>query len=246
MPLLLLSPQNIPVADAKPEDIQDLLGGTGGGQRGKGRAGGGLVLDKGDVEMEGGGGGRQAADGEQMDVGAKVYVAGCWEGEGRFEWRKGEGEGPDRGCAQLCSSWLTSPTHHNHHSKRIPLPISPSSPNTHPDALYTQTHTHLSSPFPCLLPPVCICAAGALFKALFKWFQESGPVYLLPTGPVSSFLVISDPAGEEGGMCEVCELSERVLCERGTNRGGGAREGGRQDKGKAGFEVKHVCLWQGS
>jgi carotene epsilon-monooxygenase len=35
---------------------------------------------------------------------------------------------------------------------------------------------------------------GALFKALFKWFTESGPVYLLPTGPVSSFLVISDPA----------------------------------------------------
>ncbi|KAF8061059.1 CYP97C1 [Scenedesmus sp. PABB004] len=35
---------------------------------------------------------------------------------------------------------------------------------------------------------------GALFKALFKWMQESGPVYLLPTGPVSSFLVISDPA----------------------------------------------------
>lgn len=37
--------------------------------------------------------------------------------------------------------------------------------------------------------------SGALFKALFKWFTESGPVYLLPTGPVSSFLVISDPAG---------------------------------------------------
>ncbi|KXZ43836.1 hypothetical protein GPECTOR_79g115 [Gonium pectorale] len=35
---------------------------------------------------------------------------------------------------------------------------------------------------------------GALFKALYKWMQESGPVYLLPTGPVSSFLVISDPA----------------------------------------------------
>nr|AGT63110.1 plastid carotenoid epsilon-ring hydroxylase [Haematococcus lacustris] len=35
---------------------------------------------------------------------------------------------------------------------------------------------------------------GALFQALYKWMQESGPVYLLPTGPVSSFLVISDPA----------------------------------------------------
>lgn len=34
---------------------------------------------------------------------------------------------------------------------------------------------------------------GALFKALFKWMTESGPIYLLPTGPVSSFLVISDP-----------------------------------------------------
>ena len=69
---------------------------------------------------------------------------------------------------------------------------------------------------------------GALFKALYKWMVESGPVYLLPTGrntqgltcpqglamawrdtvtsslstlskdlcagPVSSFLVVSDPA----------------------------------------------------
>lgn len=35
---------------------------------------------------------------------------------------------------------------------------------------------------------------GALFLALFKWFKESGPVYLLPTGPLSSFIVISDPA----------------------------------------------------
>ena len=34
---------------------------------------------------------------------------------------------------------------------------------------------------------------GALFKALYKWMLESGPVYLLPTGPISSFLVISDP-----------------------------------------------------
>jgi carotene epsilon-monooxygenase len=35
---------------------------------------------------------------------------------------------------------------------------------------------------------------GALFKALYKWMIESGPVYLLPTGPASSFLVVSDPA----------------------------------------------------
>eukprot|EP00887_Chlorella_sp_A99_P003484 scaffold7.g3484.t1 len=34
---------------------------------------------------------------------------------------------------------------------------------------------------------------GALFKALYKWMLETGPVYLLPTGPISSFLVISDP-----------------------------------------------------
>lgn len=34
---------------------------------------------------------------------------------------------------------------------------------------------------------------GALFQALYTWFEESGPVYLLPTGPFSSFLVISDP-----------------------------------------------------
>lgn len=35
---------------------------------------------------------------------------------------------------------------------------------------------------------------GALFQALYKWMLESGPIYLLPTGPVSSFLVVSDPA----------------------------------------------------
>ena len=35
---------------------------------------------------------------------------------------------------------------------------------------------------------------GALFRALYKWMEESGPVYLLPTGPASSFLVVSDPA----------------------------------------------------
>lgn len=34
---------------------------------------------------------------------------------------------------------------------------------------------------------------GALFKALYKWMMETGPVYLLPTGPISSFLVVSDP-----------------------------------------------------
>ena len=32
---------------------------------------------------------------------------------------------------------------------------------------------------------------GALFKALFKWMQESGPVYLLPTGALHSALSAS-------------------------------------------------------
>lgn len=27
---------------------------------------------------------------------------------------------------------------------------------------------------------------GALFKALYKWMRESGPVYLLPTGKAAS------------------------------------------------------------
>ena len=48
---------------------------------------------------------------------------------------------------------------------------------------------HLTPLFLASSPP-----GGALFLALFKWFNESGPVYLLPTGPLSSFLVISDPA----------------------------------------------------
>ncbi|GMH35814.1 hypothetical protein BSKO_03682 [Bryopsis sp. KO-2023] len=34
---------------------------------------------------------------------------------------------------------------------------------------------------------------GALFQALYKWMLEAGPIYLLPTGPTSSFLVISGP-----------------------------------------------------
>lgn len=35
---------------------------------------------------------------------------------------------------------------------------------------------------------------GALFKALYKWMLTSGSIYLLPTGPISSFLIISEPA----------------------------------------------------
>lgn len=34
---------------------------------------------------------------------------------------------------------------------------------------------------------------GALFKALYKWMLDHGSIYLLPTGPISSFLVISSP-----------------------------------------------------
>ena len=34
---------------------------------------------------------------------------------------------------------------------------------------------------------------GGLFQPLFKWMKEAGPVYLLPTGPVTSYVVISDP-----------------------------------------------------
>lgn len=34
---------------------------------------------------------------------------------------------------------------------------------------------------------------GGLFQPLFKWMNESGPVYLLPTGPVTSYVVVSDP-----------------------------------------------------
>jgi len=34
---------------------------------------------------------------------------------------------------------------------------------------------------------------GGLFQPLFKWMKEAGPVYLLPTGPVTSYVVVSDP-----------------------------------------------------
>jgi hypothetical protein len=66
-------------------------------------------------------------------------------------------------------------------------------------------------PSPCtaVLLYCCLCA-GALFKALFKWFTESGPVYLLPTGPVSSFLVISDPAGVLVCVCGGVLLHHRA------------------------------------
>jgi carotene epsilon-monooxygenase len=35
---------------------------------------------------------------------------------------------------------------------------------------------------------------GALFQALYKWMLASGSIYLLPTGPISSFLIVSEPA----------------------------------------------------
>ena len=68
---------------------------------------------------------------------------------------------------------------------------------------------------------------GALFKALFKWFTESGPVYLLPTGPVSSFLVISDPEAAKHVLRATdnstrCACGFVFLCETWLPGGGGA------------------------
>ena len=34
---------------------------------------------------------------------------------------------------------------------------------------------------------------GGLFQPLFKWMKEEGPVYILPTGPITSYVVVSDP-----------------------------------------------------
>lgn len=45
---------------------------------------------------------------------------------------------------------------------------------------------------------------GALFKALYKWMEQDGSIYLLPTGPVSSFLVVCDPAAAK----HVLQLSD--------------------------------------
>ncbi|KAK9823343.1 hypothetical protein WJX72_002053 [[Myrmecia] bisecta] len=58
---------------------------------------------------------------------------------------------------------------------------------------------------------------GALFLPLFKWMQESGPVYLLPTGPASSFLVISDPAAAKH-VLRSTDNPKRPLYEKGLVR----------------------------
>ena len=50
--------------------------------------------------------------------------------------------------------------------------------------------------------PVCEAApddvkdllGGALFQALYRWMLTTGSIYLLPTGPISSFLIVSEPA----------------------------------------------------
>ncbi|GAX74682.1 hypothetical protein CEUSTIGMA_g2130.t1 [Chlamydomonas eustigma] len=55
---------------------------------------------------------------------------------------------------------------------------------------------------------------GALFQALYKWMTESGPVYLLPTGPVSSFLVISDPAAAKH-VLRSTDNSQRNIYDKG-------------------------------
>ncbi|MEW5312950.1 MAG: hypothetical protein WDW38_004547 [Sanguina aurantia] len=58
---------------------------------------------------------------------------------------------------------------------------------------------------------------GALFKALYKWMMESGPVYLLPTGPASSFLVISDPAAAKH-VLRSSDNTQRNIYEKGLVR----------------------------
>ncbi|KAG2431593.1 hypothetical protein HYH02_013286 [Chlamydomonas schloesseri] len=55
---------------------------------------------------------------------------------------------------------------------------------------------------------------GALFKALYTWMVESGPIYLLPTGPVSSFLVISDPAAAKH-VLRSTDNSQRNIYDKG-------------------------------
>jgi len=35
---------------------------------------------------------------------------------------------------------------------------------------------------------------GGMFQPLYKWMKETGDIYLLPTGPTSSYVVVSDPA----------------------------------------------------
>jgi hypothetical protein len=65
--------------------------------------------------------------------------------------------------------------------------------------LLTHTHTRLQETPVADAKPDDIkdLLGGALFKALYKWMVETGPVYLLPTGPASSFLVVSDPAAAQ-------------------------------------------------
>ncbi|KAG1673016.1 hypothetical protein FOA52_005946 [Chlamydomonas sp. UWO 241] len=55
---------------------------------------------------------------------------------------------------------------------------------------------------------------GALFQALYKWMTESGPIYLLPTGPVSSFLVISDPVAAKHVLCST-DNTRRNIYDKG-------------------------------
>jgi len=54
---------------------------------------------------------------------------------------------------------------------------------------------------------------GALFLPLFKWMKESGPVYLLPTGPASSFLVISDPQAAKHVLKDYKNYSKGLISE---------------------------------
>lgn len=48
----------------------------------------------------------------------------------------------------------------------------------------------MANPRPEDLP---LLLQGALFEPLYAWMKKYGKIYILPTGPVSSFLIVSDP-----------------------------------------------------
>ena len=112
-------------------------------------------------------------------------------------------------------------------------------PTRSPPSTRARTHPSQDVPVADAKPDdIADLLGGALFKALFKWMLESGPVYLLPTGPASSFLVVSDPAAakhvlrasdnpqrpiyDKGLVAEVC-----LVGGGGGGGGGGVGLGGR-------------------
>jgi len=76
-------------------------------------------------------------------------------------------------------------------ARLLARPLTPKKPSPPPKNAKSQQNIPVADAKPDDIKDLL---GGALFKALFKWMVESGPVYLLPTGPASSFLVISDPA----------------------------------------------------